>query len=343
MPLGGAVIGGVGAVGSLVGGLISSNAQKKAQEEAIRYQKEQMQLAVAELERVGVPTVEAQKIVLQNPELVGLQTAEQLGPSELQQVKANQAMASRQKQALEALAQRGEAGFTPEEKAQRNDMLRQVAAQNQAQQSQILQNMAERGMGGSGNELVARLQASQAGANTANQQGENLAAQASQRALEAIGQSGNLAGQLRSQEFGEQSQAANAADAISKFNLQNRQNISQQNAALQQQQANTVAGTANTQEQANKALIAANYQQQLQKAQSIANARTGNASTVAKMASDSVKIAGKEGEGIGTFVNTLADAGGKAYPKLTSMFSPSTTTSAVDVPVYNISPYIQRP
>jgi hypothetical protein len=314
MPLGGmAIAGGIGAVGQLAGGLISANAQKEAQQKALAYQKYQVAQAVADLERIGVPSEEAQKWVLQDPELVGLQTAEQLGPSQLQQVKADPSMIALQRNAAMQLAMRGDTGYTPEEKAQYNQTLRNAAMQQQAQQSQILQNMAERGMGGSGNELVARLQASQAGASAANQQAENFAANASQRALEAIGQSGNLAGQLRQQGFEEQSKAANAADAISEFNLRNRQNIGQQNASLQQQQANTVADTANRQEIANKGLIGTNYNQRLAKAQGIANARLGSASSIANTMGKVGEAQAKIGEGLGSFIGGAANSVGGYY------------------------------
>jgi len=60
-------------------------------------------------------------------------------------------------------------------------------------------------------------------------QGLNSAAMSEQRALEAMLQGGNLAGQIRGQEFGEQAQIATAGDAIDKFNALNRIGIQERN------------------------------------------------------------------------------------------------------------------
>lgn len=97
---------------------------------------------------------------------------------------------------------------------------RNLQGQNQA----ILQNAMERGVYGSGLELAQRLQAAQSSANRMNNQDMDVMSQAQQRALEALSNYGNLASNMRSQDYDEQSQKAAAQNAINQFNVQQRTN-----------------------------------------------------------------------------------------------------------------------
>jgi len=54
----------------------------------------------------------------------------------------------------------------------------------------------------------------------------DVSAQAQSRALQALMQGGQLGGQIRQQDFGEQSEKAQAQDAINRFNTANRQQVS---------------------------------------------------------------------------------------------------------------------
>jgi hypothetical protein len=107
-----------------------------------------------------------------------------------------------------------------------NELQARQAADQQAsqQQADIQQDMARRGMSGSGQELLAKLSGSQSAVNRAAGATQQQAALAKQRALEAIMNKGDLAGNLRSQDVGEQERRAQAADAIAKFNTQNMMN-----------------------------------------------------------------------------------------------------------------------
>src|ERR1035437_2551398 len=86
--------------------------------------------------------------------------------------------------------------------------------QDEGQKQAVMQNFAQRGQGGSGNELLAQLQASQNASNQANQAGLGVAANAQQNALSALGQYGQQAGQMEGQQFGQQFQAGSAADQL---------------------------------------------------------------------------------------------------------------------------------
>lgn len=102
---------------------------------------------------------------------------------------------------------------------------RNLQGQNQA----LAQEAMQRGIYGSGLEMAQRLQNAQSSANRMNDQDMNVMSQAQQRALEALSNYGNLASNMRTQDFGEQEKIANANDIINKANWENRQNMSNSN------------------------------------------------------------------------------------------------------------------
>ena len=283
MVWGAIAVGGASAAASLISGSKARKAMREAQDKALAFQQAQIDAAVAELEKVGVPPLEAQKIVVQYPELVGLEEVEELGPSRFEEYEVAPELAGAQREALEALAEVGEAGLTPAERAERRAMIREIGAQQQAQQQAILQQAQARGMGGSGAELIAQLQASQAGAERMQRAGEAQQQAAERRALEAIGARAGLAGQVRGQEFQEFGAKASAADRIAEFNRRQRAEAQLRN--LQRRQAAEEARIAaqNLQERYNKELLQQRYQNELARAQAIAGARTGGTGGMAQM------------------------------------------------------------
>lgn len=109
-------------------------------------------------------------------------------------------------------------GMSAQEEADLARIQSQADQADRGRRDAIKQNMAARGMGGSGMELLAQLQSSQAATDRQAQQGLDVAAMAQQRALQALMESGNLSGKLRGQDFEEQSRVAAAQDAINRFN-----------------------------------------------------------------------------------------------------------------------------
>jgi hypothetical protein len=233
--------------------------------------------AIRRLEAVGIPTIEAQKIVLESPELVGLQEIRDLGPSAMEGITADPRLKDAQMGALESMQQFTEAGLTDAEKAQQMMMQRSVAGEAQARDKSILQSMAERGVGGSGMELAQRLSSSQAGAERRAMAQAQLSGQAQQRALQAITQGAGMAGSIRGQEFGEQAQTAQSADAIARFNAAQRAQIEGANLSSQQQIEQQRAAASQQQEIHNQALIQQDLQNRMAKEKSIASAITGTA------------------------------------------------------------------
>jgi hypothetical protein len=284
------VVGGAIVASSVVGGVMANKQASKygamAQAASAR--------AVAELRSVGVPDIEAQKIVLQNPQLIfkfapELEQYYELGKSKMEDVSVDPRLRDAQMNALAKLQEVGDTGLTPEDKANLNQIRRSSAQQAKAGDESILQNMQARGMGGSGQELALRGISNQQAMQNASQQGDQLAATAYKRALDAIAQSGQMGTSMEAQQFGEQSQVAQAQDAISKFNVANRQDVQQRNIGSKNAAENQLqvlkqgleekrVDTANQQEIHNKELIQQDFENKLQKAMAVANAETGQAS-----------------------------------------------------------------
>lgn len=273
----------IGGGTSLVSGLLGGAAAKRGERAARRAAARRL----AEYSYSDIPKLEEQQLALLAPELLGEYRPEveqflELDPSLLQDVSADEQLIQNQQEALEQLNELSEGGLTAGEMAQARELQRQVDRAGQARQKAVLQNMAQRGVLGSGMELAARLGSSQADTERQASQQDELMKQAQARAMQALGQKADLSGQMRSQGFSEASQRARAADEIARANLMNQMGVQQRNISarnqaqmqnLQARQAieNERARLANLQQQHNKGL----YQQQFQNRMQIAGGRTG--------------------------------------------------------------------
>ena len=177
---------------------------------------------VAKLEAIGIPTIEAQKIALQNPELVEPLIAEQMGASSMEDIQMDPRLQSAQRAALDEMTGLGQTGLGAEDRAAFNQLRRQAAGAAEAQQASTLQEMASRGMLDSGANLAAQLQAGQSQADRMSQEGDRLAASASEARRAALGQQANMASQMSAQDLGLKTNKASAADTIAQFNTQQR-------------------------------------------------------------------------------------------------------------------------
>lgn len=336
-----AIVSGVGSIGGgIAGGIAAGNEQQQA---AAARQK-----AVQALEQIGIPSVEAQQLVLQNPEMIGqfapeAVTAEQLGPSGMENVQVNPQLKEAQMSALRQLQEQGTNPLTDIEKASLNEARRQTAGDEQARQKLILQQMAERGAGGSGAELAARLASSQGSADRAAQESDRMKAMAQQRALDAIAQAGALGGQIRGQEFGEEAQKASAMDAIARFNAQNRQDVSSSNVAarnaaalreaeMRQQLENLRATNANAQQQYNKQLLQTRFQNEMDKAKGVSNAYTGQADQHQKNA-----------EGIAQSGSQIGNAVGQVGSQIVSQYTQPKYSADTGKKIQKYDPYTGKP
>lgn len=273
-------------IGSIIGGLIG-NAQAGGDEgraEGLTME------GVEAFRNLRVPTIEEQRIALQKLVQVGELTPEMAetiaqDPSAMEQITSDPRLRSAQLGALEQLRKQGEEGLTLSERADLNQARRETSREVRAREQAMLQDMAARGMGGSGAELASRLSSSQGAAERMSGEGDRLAAMAQQKALQSVAQAGQLSGQIAGQDFDQASAKARAADEIARFNAANRQNISlgntqtrnqaqQYNLGTKQDISNKNVGLSNEQEVHNKGL----YQQQFQNQAARASGLSGAAS-----------------------------------------------------------------
>lgn len=245
--------------------------------------------AVSAFNNIGIPTVEAQKIILEMPELVGelfpeLEFAEQMEGTAFDDMEISGGLEESQLNALNTLEEiASEGGLTPADEAELRDIQRQVMGGAQSRDKAILQNMQARGMGGSGVELASRMAGNQAAQQTQAEMADRAAAMAFQRKMDAVDRVGQMSGKMREQEFGEQSDIAKAKDIMNKFNVGQRANVQQRNVAAKRaaEAANFAAKQAtadrgvdlrNKQEEYNKGLIGQRYQNQLNQAKGVSGA-----------------------------------------------------------------------
>lgn len=215
--------------------------------------------ALQELKNLPIPILKEQhpelykQIVQMNPELEQSVT---LGPSEMGGITLDPQYKAAQLSALNKLQGISDAGgqdaqfLSDASKLQSN-----INTNLQGNTGAIQQNMATRGLSGGMSEMVAKQQAAQAAADRQSQMGLDLNAQAQQRALQALMSGQQVASNMSNQDFGQQSAKAQAADAISRFNAQNKQqvmgaNVDRQNQA-QQWNANTAQQVAGQNTQLN--------------------------------------------------------------------------------------------
>jgi len=229
----------LGLGGAVIGAVSSSNDLQAARAAALQ--------AFQQYASLGVPPNMAQPLVLQNLQSQGLLTPQlqqeiNLGPSQLANIHQNQSDLNAQQSALNSLIQQGAGGMTPQEKAAFLSMQNQTLGAANAQRQSILQQAQQQGIADSGTQLAAQLQATQSGANNALSQGDQLASLSNQNALSALSQAGALGGQMNQQQYNISANAAQAQDAINRFNAQNALGIQQANVGAQNQaQASNLA------------------------------------------------------------------------------------------------------
>lgn len=218
-----AVIAAVGAGAAVAGGIAGAIERSNASDDA----KALMLRRLQELESVGTPPDTSLPIILEEFKSQGIITPElekeiALESSKLAQIKEDPSYKQAQQQALQFLQQRSETGLGPEERAAFNMLRKEAAKESEGKRQQILQNMAARGMSGSGAELAAQLSSAQAGDEALAAGGDRIAAEAARNALASISQAGNMATQMRGQDFDVASTKARAEDELNRFNVSNQ-------------------------------------------------------------------------------------------------------------------------
>ena len=246
---------------------MSKNAGKSEMKEANRLMREN----IARLEAIGIPTIEAQKIALESPELVGMLEAEALGPSRFEQIQMDPRLQAAQMAALEDITGIAEAGgLDAQTRLALEEGLGRVAGAEQAR----LQQLREDPTLGQGQKLALQAQAVQGAGQSARDVALQSAAQAQQARMAALGQQANLASGMQQQQLGLAGQKATRADEIKLEDKRAREAINLFNAQQRQNIANMGTATRNQQEMYNKGLIQQQFQNQMAKATGVTGQQT---------------------------------------------------------------------
>lgn len=295
---------------ALIGAAASRSAAKKsaatanqvaanAQEDAF-YAREQMRLASEAMDKLTPPNLAAMVQPYRLAVVQGEMTPEDavfrmLEDSRVAGIQVSPELIQAQANALGKMRQiADQGGLTAIDRAQLLDIQTEQATRSRGEQEAIQQDLARRGQAGSGAEIAGRLLSQQGAATRSAAGGASVAAEAQRRALEAIQSSGTMATGMRTQDFGEQTQRAAAADAVAKFNnsFQNATaaaNVDGRNAAqqrnLQEQQRISEFNVGQSEKEAAARIAASqsDWQNVFNKATNVGNLATG----AAAQASDS--------------------------------------------------------
>lgn len=254
------------------------SADKNAGAGTFAMSREEMAKAVSEIEKLQIPEIEKQQIKLQMMSDAGYLNAEQM--EQEGEISTDPALREAQMQALSALRERGQSGLTEEDKAMQNLMLRDVAAQEQAQQKGLLQGMAERGALDSGAQLAAQLSGQQNSYNRAYEKAQQNAIAAAQAKREALAQAGNMAQGMEQADLARAQNERGYRQAIDQFNLQNRMAAQQANLGIRQGDV----GLRNQEQMYNKELFQRDFENRRSKTQLLSNARIGQATNLQNQA-----------------------------------------------------------
>jgi len=321
----------IGGIAQLGGAAMAAREQSNAREQA----KEAYEKSIADLEAIGVPSIEAQQIVSEKYRSAGMMTPEleeavKLGDSNYGGISTDPRYKEAQLKALDELQGISDSGgYNLSDKAGLEKTLGDINADERGHREAILADARSKGQVGSGSELVAQLMNQQAAADRAHSSGLSVAAEAQKRALDSILQRGNMAGSLRSQDYGEQEKAAAAADAIAKWNAQNTQsvrganvdrgnNAQQYNLSNNQRIMDANTGLSNSDQQYNKGLFQQQFQNKLNVGSAKANARAGQATNTLAAGNAAANTWAKAGQGIGQVASAYgqkADADDEAEKK----------------------------
>ncbi len=223
--------------GSLAGAavdLFSSNQQAENTQQATQAASNAANEAKAAVSGIHQPTLDELTAQLQEYVSAGTYTPQQAvailqEQSQLQGYTISPEVLSQQYQTLNQLSQIGQGGYTDAMRAGINRA--QTEGNTAARGANLaLQNeFNQRGLGGSGAEIVQRQMATQNASNQSNQQGLDIAEAAQAQALQALIAGGTQANNMRNQQTGEQDKIAAANDAIAKFNADVKQNTANAN------------------------------------------------------------------------------------------------------------------
>lgn len=147
---------------------------------------------------------------------------ENAGPSAMEKITTDPRYKDAELAALRDLEQISKDGMSLQDQAELARLDSQVNRQNAGRMGAIRQNMAARGLGGSGMELVASMQAAQDATERQALASLEKAAMAQTGRRDATSRMGALASQLQGRDFAQEAAKAQAVDRINLFNTGGR-------------------------------------------------------------------------------------------------------------------------
>lgn len=301
----------IAAIAAIGGSVIAAKSQDSATENAGKL----IQRSIQDFEDMGIPSVEAQSLALEELQSQGVLTPEleqtiMQGNSAIADVATDIGYKDSQMQALDSLQDIGESGgMRLSDTANMENVLSDVRQSERGSREAIMANSRARGTSGSGSELAAQLQANQAGATNAYSSGMQVASNAQDRALQAIMQGGQMAGDMRGQDYEEQFNAAKASDEIDRFNALSQQDTQTSRVnTLNQAQASNLGNTQriadanvglrNQQQAHNKGLLQTQFENESSANIAKANARNKMGSNITQAGSNNAAMWGQVGQGV---------------------------------------------
>lgn len=300
-------------IGGIIGNMMSAGDRARAQQA--------FSDAYNIIGKVSAPPDMAREILYRQFEQVGLLTPEMeeainIDVSNAAKILEDNSLRQKQSEGLEILKTLSKTGLGPEDRAAYNELRAQTQQDAEAKRQQILQNMAARGMAGSGNELIASLNASQAATNQASNMGDQIAADASARRMAALQQMISSAGNVRSADLNVNQIRATAADELARFNTANAvtrqsrnvgaRNIAQEaNLGTKQKVADANINQYNAEQLRQRQGELTNWENELKLAQSKANARIGQGTQFQNQAQSTASNWAQMGTGVGTGLGAL--------------------------------------
>src|SRR6478736_1860803 len=290
--------------------------QNGANQSAQQAQSDAQARALAQYLGIDVPDIVDQQLNLQQYQSAGtldpaLEQALTQGDTALAGVSTDPSLRQSQMEALQSIAglasgNPSQADLAGYELARQNS-----AAEMQAKQNQILQEMQQRGQAGSGAELLAKLTGAQSGTQMLQQAQLQQAKDMQAARLAALAQQSNMASNVRNQDYSEAANTAKARDAIAQFNAQNSQAVNSRNTAAKntaqaanlanaQQIANSNTGTMNSQQQYNKQLQQQQFQNQMNLAAAKAGQYNAQGTAAAQQGANQSAMIGQIGQGLNT-------------------------------------------
>lgn len=313
-------------IAGLVAGAASAGIGAIGQAEARDRSEKALAEAVAFYESIGIPSIEAQKLAFEELKQQGVLTPELEqaileGPSAFESLTEDPSLREDQRAsylALKDIADQG--GLTAVSEANLNRGLTRAANESKSRRDAAMSRLAAQGRAGSGFQLAADLAGEQDAATLGNQTALDVNAEAQRQALEAMAQSGAMAGNIRSQDYRVAADRAGAADAIGARNASakrdaqsanvNRLNSAQEANLREKQRIDDAnVGLRNQAEQYNKGLFQQKFQNELNLASGKAGAKTGQAANY-------MEGGKQQGQFWGGVADSAAKAGGSIYEYL---------------------------